>query len=83
MEKNEELLRVFTGSEVQAEFVKVMLEDNDIGALVRNTLRESLTAGWVSGSREDACRVFVAKRHQEKAEKLVEEYRISEGMKEE
>ncbi|MDZ7741179.1 MAG: DUF2007 domain-containing protein [Bacteroidota bacterium] len=83
MEKKEELVRVFTGSQVQAEFVKVMLEDNDIGALIRNTMRESLTAGWVSGSQEDACRVYVARSHQSEADILVEQYLETEGFTEE
>ena len=74
MTKQENLKLVFTGSNIEANFVKSILEDNSIGALVRNTLRESLTAGWVSGAPEDSSRVFVTEDHFEKSESLVKQY---------
>ncbi|MBE9480913.1 MAG: DUF2007 domain-containing protein [Bacteroidetes bacterium] len=74
MTKQENLKLVFTGSNIEANFVKSILEDNNIGALVRNTLRESLTAGWVSGAPEDSSRVFVTEDHFEKSESLVKQY---------
>ncbi|MCK4406916.1 MAG: DUF2007 domain-containing protein, partial [Bacteroidales bacterium] len=37
MTKQENLKLVFTGSNIEANFVKSILEDNNIGALVRNT----------------------------------------------
>lgn len=72
MSKDQELKRVFTGSAVEAEFVKGILEDNGIGALIRNTMRESLVAGWISGAQTDSCLVYVAKNHKEKAEELIQ-----------
>ncbi len=74
MTEQEDLKLVFTGSNIEANFVKSILEDNGIGALVRNTLRESLTAGWVSGAPEDSSRVFVTEGHFEKSESLVKQY---------
>jgi hypothetical protein len=74
MTEQEDLKLVFTGSNVEANYIKSILEDNNIGALVRNTLRESLAAGWVSGAPEDSSRVFVTEDHFEKSEFLVKEY---------
>ncbi len=79
MNKDDDLIRVFTGSVIDAEIIKDILNDNGIGALVRNTLRESTVAGWVSGSFEDACRVFVASKHYEKAKQLVDNFLSSEN----
>jgi hypothetical protein len=74
MTEQEDLKLVFTGSNVEANYIKSILEDNNIGALVRNTLRESLAAGWVSGAPEDSSRVFVTEDHFEKSELLVKQY---------
>ena len=71
---HDDLKLVFTGSCVNANFIKSILEDNGVGVLVRDTLKESTLAGWVSGAPEDACRVFVSKEHLEAAEKLIAEY---------
>ena len=54
MHEHEGLKLVFTGSLIEAEFIKSLLEENGIGAMVRNTMGESLVAGWVSGGPEDA-----------------------------
>jgi hypothetical protein len=74
MNENDELKQVFTGSFVEAQFIGSLLEDNGIGALVRNTLEESVIAGWASGSPEDAGLVFVAEYHEEQAKVLIAEY---------
>ncbi len=77
MTDHDDLKLVFTGSCVDANFIKSVLEDNGVGVLVRDTLKESTLAGWVSGSPEDACRVFVTEEHFDAAEKLIEEYKKS------
>lgn len=74
MNENEVLKQVYTGSYLEAQFIGSLLEDNGIGALVRNTLEESVIAGWASGSPEDAGLVFVAECHEEQAKALIEEY---------
>ena len=74
MNENDELKQVFTGSFVEAQFIGSLLEDNGIGAMVRNTLDESVIAGWASGSPEDAGLVYVAESHEEKAKTPIAEY---------
>jgi hypothetical protein len=74
MNDNDELKLVFTGSFVEAQYVGSLLEDNGIGAMVRNTLDESVIAGWASGSPEDAGLVYVAESHEENAKSLIADY---------
>ena len=48
MENN--LVNIFIGSDIEANFIASLLIDNQIECIIRNTLEESLSAGWVSGS---------------------------------
>lgn len=74
MKDKEELKLVYTGTVVKATFLQAYLEDNGIGALVRDTLHESVVAGWASGSPDDAGLLFVSESHEEEAKRLVDEY---------
>jgi hypothetical protein len=74
MKEHDDLKNVFTGSVLEADFIKSLLEENGIGAMVRNTLGESLVAGWASGAPNDAGLVFVIENHEQEAKKLIEEY---------
>ena len=82
-EHDDELKRVFTGSNLDANFLKSILEENGIGVMLRNTLRESLAGGYVSGAPEDSTRVFVEEKNYEEAMKLVNAYLDSLENKEE
>lgn len=68
------LILVFTGSNVDANFIKVILDENDIGCIVRDTLMESTAAGWASGSPEDSNRVFVKEEHEKLAKEVIDLY---------
>ncbi len=74
-----DLKHIFTGSSIEAGFISQMLEDNGIGVITRNDFRESVLAGWVSGTPEDAAMLMVETANAEKALKLVEEYMQSRG----
>ena len=71
---HEGLKNVFTGSVLEADFIKSMLEESGIGAMVRNTMGESIVAGWVSGGPEDSGLVYVTESHEQEAKKIIEEY---------
>lgn len=77
MTDHDKIKLVYTGSSVDASFLKSIFEDNGIGVLVRDSLKESTIAGWASGAPEDACRVFVSEEHFEAAEKLIVDYKKS------
>ncbi|MCP4550840.1 MAG: DUF2007 domain-containing protein [Bacteroidetes bacterium] len=78
MSDSSKLKLVFTGSAVEASFVKNILKDNRIGCHVRDTLRESSVAGWVSGAPEDSNLVFVSEHHEGEAKNLIAEFLDSE-----
>lgn len=77
MTEHDDLKLVFTGSVLDAKYLKSILKENGIGSLVRDTLDESLSAGWVSGSQEDAGLVYVSEEHFDKAKKIADDYRKS------
>ncbi len=74
MKDNEDLILIYTGSVVEANFLKSLLEENGMGALVRDTLNESIVAGWASGSPDDAGLLYVSESHEKEARRLIEEY---------
>jgi hypothetical protein len=74
MNEHDNLKCVFTGSVLEANFIKSLLEESGIGAMVRNTMGESLVAGWVSGGPDDAGLVYVIENHEEEAKKIIEDY---------
>jgi len=74
MNDQDDLKNVFTGSVLEADFIKSLLEESGIGAMVRNTMGESLVAGWVSGGPEDAGLVYVIESHEQEAKRIIEEY---------
>ena len=74
MENSTNLKRVFTGSVVEAQFIKQYLEDNNIDTLLRNTMDESMIAGWASGAPEDSALIFVFNEDYDKAIRLIEKY---------
>jgi hypothetical protein len=74
MNDKEDLKNVFTGSVLEADYIKSLLEESGIGAMVRNTMGESVVAGWVSGAPEDAGLVYVIASHEKEAKKIIQEY---------
>jgi hypothetical protein len=74
MNEHDSLKNVFTGTVLEANFIKSLLEENGIGAMVRNTIDESFAAGWASGATEDAGLVYVIENHEEEAKRIVEDY---------
>ena len=68
-----DIFEVFSGTSIDANFIKAFLEDNGIGVIVENKLQSSISAGWVDTSTGNVS-VMVAAKNFEKAEALVREY---------
>lgn len=79
MQEQDGIKRVFTGSLVEAEYIIELLEENSIEAMLRNTLEESMIAGWASGAPEDAALIFVEEHNFDKAKQLIEDYKKSKN----
>lgn len=71
---SEDLVQVYTGSIVEATYLKEMLLENGIGSIMRDTLNESLMAGWGSGSPENSVILLVESALAEEAKNLIDQY---------
>jgi len=74
MEEQEGIKRVYTGSIVEAGYLIELLHENGIDAMLRNTLEESVIAGWASGAPEDSALIYVTENHYDLALKIITEY---------
>ncbi len=63
---------VYTGSRVEAMFLKDMLEENGIGSIFKDTPANSLHARWADGTPPDG--LFVETSNNERAKNLITEY---------
>ncbi len=73
----QDIYEVFSGSSVDANFIKAYLEDNEIGVIIDNRHQSSIAAGWIDPESSKGVTVFVSAENFEKAEKLVQEYLMS------
>ena len=70
----QDLFEVFSGSTIDASFIKNHLEENGVGTIIRNKQDESILAGWADPNGLVGSQIFVTANDYEKAEKLVREY---------
>lgn len=64
---------VFTGSDIDGAFLKNILEENQIGCLIKNSFNESMAAGWISG-QPNVSKLYVDKTNFDKALEIIKEY---------
>ncbi len=77
----DELSLVYTGSRVEGLFLEELLKENGIGCIRKDTLEESVSAGWAQGSPADAVKIYVENFNAEKANKILEDYFASRDKK--
>lgn len=65
---------VYHGSRAEGLWVKEILEEEEIGSVLKDTLTSSMQAGWADGYPEDAVKIFVEEFNYEKAKAILEEY---------
>jgi hypothetical protein len=73
MKKGNDLIRVFTGTEVSVIYLKERLEEIGIGALIKNDFQSGLTVGFVSGV-PSAVDLYIQESDLEKAEPIIKEF---------
>lgn len=81
MSTSNDLELVYTGSRVEGLLIKELLEEKGIGVLKKDTLEESVIAGWAEGSPEDAVQLYVETEKGEEAKKFIEAYFASRNGK--
>ena len=70
----QDIYEVFSGSTVDASFVKHHLDANGVATIIKNKLDESIMAGWVDPNAMMGTQIYVSAQNFEKAEQLVREY---------
>jgi hypothetical protein len=73
MNNSEELILLFTGSEIDASVLKEFLEDNGVGCIVRNDMNSAKAAGFGVGVGFEA-KVLVMEKDIDKAKSLLKEF---------
>lgn len=72
MENN--LIEIFTGSEIDANYIASILSENEIDFILVNTLNQSVSAGWASGSSYNCSIIRVHFEDADRTLKLINEY---------
>jgi len=70
----EDIKKVFTGTRIEAMFLKEMLEESDMGVFMKDVLASSIKSGWADGPLGDSVFLFVEASNEAKAKYLIEEY---------
>jgi len=68
------LTKIFLGTDIEANYIAAMLQEDDINCVVRNAFQASITVGWADGSPAQSTELFVNESDAEKARKIVEKY---------
>ena len=71
----DELIHIYSGSFLNAQFVANVLDENNIKCMVKDDYQNSIIAGWVSPGSENSIRVFVAKKDVEAAKEIIKNAR--------
>ena len=71
----DELIHIYSGSFLNAQFISNVLDENNIKCVVKDDYQNSIIAGWVSPGSENSVRVFVAKKDVEAAKEVIKNAR--------
>ena len=71
----DELIHIYSGSFLNAQFVSNVLDENNIKCMVKDDYQNSIIAGWVSPGSENSVRVFVANKDVEAAKEVIKNAR--------
>ena len=74
MTNQDDLMLLFTGSEINANVLKEILADNHITSLIRNNMKSGMTAGFGGGYLEAEASLYVADKNLEKAKIILDEF---------
>lgn len=71
----DDLIHIYSGSFLNAQFVANVLDENNIKCMVKDDYQNSIIAGWVSPGSENSVRVFVANKDVEAAKEVIKNAR--------
>lgn len=73
MKKGNNLIRVFTGTEINADLLKDQLEEIGIAALVKNDYQSGISVGFVGGT-PSSIDVYIQESDLKEAEPIIKEF---------
>lgn len=69
------LIKVYSGSEILAQALKAKLEENEVDVIIKNNIQSGRLAGF--GIADQAMEVFIEQRDLERADKVIEEFKMN------
>jgi len=74
MTDHKDLIRLYTGSEIDVSVLKEILDDNQIPSLIKNEMDSGKAAGFGGGYAGSEAHIFVSESNLEKAKVLLDEF---------
>lgn len=65
---------MYSGSDIEVNYIASILFDNDIRYIVENILNESISSGWANGSPYNSSIIKVIEDDMLKAKDIIDEY---------
>jgi len=78
MENGNDLIRVFSGTEMSVNLLKDELETNGISAMIQNDFQSGITAGFFGGGTS-AVDLYIQESDFKNAEQIINEFLKSEN----
>jgi hypothetical protein len=75
-----DFVKVFIGSDIEANYIASLLIENQIQCIVQNQLEGSLSAGWVNGSAYNSSIIQIDISDAEQAKNIINEYLKSKNI---
>lgn len=68
------LVKIFIGTDIEANYIAAMLNEKSIQCFVRNNFQSSIGAGWADGSPDQSTELLVFPEDSENAKEIVDNY---------
>ncbi|MCD4772450.1 MAG: DUF2007 domain-containing protein [Bacteroidales bacterium] len=68
-----EIIKIYTGTEVSVLYLKGMLEEIGVSAMIKDDFQSSISAGFVEGT-PSAIDLFIQKSELKKAEPIINDF---------
>jgi len=66
--------KIFIGTDIEANYIAAMLNEESIQCIVRNNFQASITVGWADGNSDQSTELLVFKEDAERARAIVDNY---------
>ena len=74
MDNKDNLEHLYTGTEININVLKEILDDNQIPSLIKNNMNSGLAAGFGGGYMEAESSIFVSSKDLDESKNILEEF---------